>query len=87
MVGRSYFTVRVRVCFGRWGALIVDLGAAVVALYDYAATIDDEFDFQTGDIIGVADAPEDGWWSGELMDFTRREAGRHLFPSNFVRVL
>ncbi|KAF8557883.1 hypothetical protein OG21DRAFT_1504869 [Imleria badia] len=59
----------------------------VTALYDYSATIDEEFDFQAGDIIAVTDAPEDGWWSGELTDFARREAGRHVFPSNFVRVL
>ncbi|KAH0828972.1 hypothetical protein J3R83DRAFT_2404 [Lanmaoa asiatica] len=53
-------------------------------LYDYSATIDEEFDFQAGDIIAVTDTPEDGWWSGELLDDTRRQAGRHVFPSNFV---
>ncbi|KAG8220510.1 hypothetical protein J3R82DRAFT_3212 [Butyriboletus roseoflavus] len=56
----------------------------VKALYDYSATIDEEFDFQAGDIIAVTDTPEDGWWSGELLDDTRRQAGRHVFPSNFV---
>ncbi|KAG1740843.1 uncharacterized protein EDB91DRAFT_341376 [Suillus paluster] len=56
----------------------------VKALYDYAATIDEEFDFQAGDIIAVTDTPEDGWWSGELLDEVRRQAGRHVFPSNFV---
>ncbi|KAG1879796.1 hypothetical protein F4604DRAFT_1880002 [Suillus subluteus] len=56
----------------------------VKALYDYAATIDEEFDFQAGDIIAVTDTPEDGWWSGELLDEIRRQAGRHVFPSNFV---
>ncbi|KAL0955639.1 hypothetical protein HGRIS_001872 [Hohenbuehelia grisea] len=56
----------------------------VKALYDYTATIDEEFDFQTGDIIAVTATPEDGWWSGELLDERRRQRGRHVFPSNFV---
>jgi hypothetical protein len=57
---------------------------AVKALYDYQATIDEEFDFQAGDIIAVTATPEDGWWSGELLDEARRRPGRHVFPSNFV---
>jgi hypothetical protein len=57
---------------------------AVKALYDYSATIDEEFDFQSGDIIAVTATPEDGWWSGELLDEARRQPGRHVFPSNFV---
>ncbi|KAK2463086.1 hypothetical protein APHAL10511_004741 [Amanita phalloides] len=56
----------------------------VKALYDYAATINEEFDFQAGDIIAVTATPEDGWWSGELLDEARRQRGRHVFPSNFV---
>ncbi|PPQ82339.1 hypothetical protein CVT24_002318 [Panaeolus cyanescens] len=56
----------------------------VKALYDYTATIDEEFDFQAGDIIAVTATPEDGWWSGELLDEARRQKGRHVFPSNFV---
>ncbi|KAF8627658.1 hypothetical protein AX15_004350 [Amanita polypyramis BW_CC] len=56
----------------------------VKALYDYRATIDDEFDFQAGDIIAVTETPDDGWWSGELLDEARREPGRHIFPSNYV---
>ncbi|KAF8058691.1 SH3 domain-containing protein [Lyophyllum atratum] len=56
----------------------------VKALYDYTATIDEEFDFQSGDIIAVTATPEDGWWSGELLDEERRQKGRHVFPSNFV---
>lgn len=56
----------------------------VKALYDYSATIDEEFDFQAGDIIAVTATPEDGWWSGELLDEARRQKGRHVFPSNFV---
>ncbi|ETW74674.1 hypothetical protein HETIRDRAFT_447044 [Heterobasidion irregulare TC 32-1] len=56
----------------------------VKALYDYTATIPEEFDFQAGDIIAVTATPEDGWWSGELLDEARRVPGRHIFPSNFV---
>lgn len=56
----------------------------VKALYDYQATIPEEFDFQSGDIIAVTATPDDGWWSGELLDEARREVGRNVFPSNFV---
>ncbi|KAJ7191528.1 hypothetical protein GGX14DRAFT_381014 [Mycena pura] len=56
----------------------------VEALYDYTATIDGEFDFQAGDIIGVTATPDNGWWSGELLDDERRKDGKHIFPSNFV---
>ena len=51
----------------------------VKALYDYSATIPEEFDFQQGDIIAVTATPEDGWWSGELLDEARRVPGRHIF--------
>ena len=57
---------------------------SVRALYDYAATIEEEFDFQAGDIIAVTSTPEDGWWTGELLDEARRQRGRNVFPSNFV---
>ena len=57
---------------------------SVKALYDYTATIDEEFDFQVGDVIAVTATPEDGWWSGILLDDGRRVPGRHVFPSNFV---
>ncbi|KAJ7672110.1 hypothetical protein B0H17DRAFT_1084485 [Mycena rosella] len=56
----------------------------VKALYDYGATTTEEFDFQAGDVIAVTATPDDGWWSGELLDEARREEGRHVFPSNFV---
>lgn len=56
----------------------------VKALFDYQATIEEEFDFQAGDVIAVTATPEDGWWSGELLDEARRQPGRHIFPSNFV---
>lgn len=57
---------------------------AVKALYDYTATTQEEFDFQAGDVIAVTETPDDGWWSGELLDEARREEGRNIFPSNFV---
>ena len=56
-------------------------------MYNYRATIDEEFDFQSGDVIAVTATPEDGWWSGELLDEARKQPGRHVFPSNFVRLL
>lgn len=56
----------------------------VKALYDYQATIEEEFDFQAGDVIAVTATPDDGWWSGELLDEARRVEGRNVFPSNFV---
>ncbi|KAK7039169.1 formin-binding protein [Paramarasmius palmivorus] len=58
----------------------------VQAMYDYDATIDEEFSFQAGDVIAVTATPEDGWWSGELLDEERRQPGRYVFPSNFVRL-
>ncbi|KAF5365958.1 hypothetical protein D9758_006647 [Tetrapyrgos nigripes] len=58
----------------------------VQALYDYNATIDEEFDFQAGDIIAVTATPDDGWWSGQLLDEERRIPGKHVFPSNFARL-
>ena len=56
----------------------------VEALYEYTATIEEEFDFQAGDVIAVTATPDDGWWSGELLDEARRVEGRNVFPSNFV---
>ncbi|KAF7294095.1 hypothetical protein MKEN_01456100 [Mycena kentingensis (nom. inval.)] len=58
----------------------------VKALFPYTATIQEEFDFQEGDIIAVTETPEDGWWSGELLDDSRRVPGKHVFPSNFVEL-
>ena len=56
----------------------------VKALYDYTATIEEEFDFQAGDVIAVLATPDDGWWQGILLDDSRRQPGRTVFPSNFV---
>ena len=56
----------------------------VKALHDYTATIDEEFDFEAGDVIAVLSTPDDGWWQGVLVDDSRRQPGRTVFPSNFV---
>jgi hypothetical protein len=73
-------------CFADRFALFRAFPDAVRALYDYTATIPEEFDFQANDIIAVTATPEDGWWSGELLDENRRVPGRHIFPSNFVHL-
>ena len=70
--------------FSKEVLLTLFLVCTVKALYDYQATIPEEFDFQAGDIIAVTDTPDDGWWSGELLDEARRVEGRNVFPSNFV---
>lgn len=65
----------------------------VRALYDYAATMSEEFSFQANDIIGITHTDPDGWWQGELMDEFRRSQsqsnghGGNVLPSNFVEVL
>jgi len=85
MDGAYYSTVRFRflVCDVIYILMLV---MVVRALYDYTATIPEEFDFQANDIIAVTATPEDGWWSGELLDENRRVNGRHIFPSNFVHL-
>jgi hypothetical protein len=54
----------------------------VRAMYDYTARGESEFDFQVDDIIAVTATPDDGWWTGELLDEARRVPGRTEFPSN-----
>ena len=85
MDGAYYSMVRFRflVCDVIYILMLV---MVVRALYDYTATIPEEFDFQANDIIAVTATPEDGWWSGELLDENRRVPGRHIFPSNFVHL-
>ena len=56
----------------------------VKALYDYSAQTEEEFDFKAGDVIAVFKTPEDGWWTGHLLDESRFINGKTLFPSNFV---
>lgn len=92
---RSFDEVLFSACYTCWhlffclsvvcsNANMLTCSHVVKALYDYQATIEEEFDFQTGDIIAVTATPDDGWWSGELLDEARRQRGRHVFPSNFV---
>ncbi|KGB80283.1 septation protein imp2 [Cryptococcus deuterogattii R265] len=69
---------------GQWSTSGLPVMFYVKALYDYSAQTAAEFDFQAGDIIAVTSTPEDGWWSGELLDEARRTPGRTDFPSNFV---
>ena len=60
-------------------AMLCVFGAMMV---DHLNTVEAEFSFQQGDIIAVTSTPEDGWWSGELLDEARRLPGRNDFPSN-----
>ncbi|KAF9523616.1 hypothetical protein CPB83DRAFT_775169 [Crepidotus variabilis] len=84
--GKALFYGKNRL-FSTFFITVINLLIPVKALYDYKATDDTEFDFQVGDIIAVMSTPEDGWWSGELLDEARREESRHIFPSNFVSLL
>ena len=59
----------------------------VKALYDYQASLPEEFSFTAGDIIAVTHTEPDGWWQGELLDEARRTPGANTFPSNFVVLL
>ena len=77
------------VSFGLFACVFNSTGSyyfcvSVKAMYDYSASIEEEFDFQAGDVIAVTSTPEDGWWTGELLDDSRRVPGRTVFPSNFV---
>ncbi|EIW70224.1 hypothetical protein M231_02727 [Tremella mesenterica] len=67
---------------GQWSTTGQPVLFYVKALYDYTAQSPAEFHFQAGDIIAVTSTPEDGWWSGELLDEARRVPGRTDFPSN-----
>lgn len=59
----------------------------VKALFKYRAADDEEFDFEKDDIIAVTSAPKMGWWTGELVDKSRKQPqGRNSFPSNYVTV-
>lgn len=56
----------------------------VQALYNYQPEDPEDLRLQAGDLVAVYAVQEDGWWSGEMMDPSRREPGRHNLPSNFV---
>lgn len=59
------------------------------ALYDYTATMPEEFSFQANDVIAITQTDPDGWWQGELLDEARRRngGGGNVLPSNFVDLL
>jgi len=74
----------------------------VKAKHCYTAQNDDQFTFQAGDIIAVTAAAEaDRWWSGMLLDETRRHKwwreipladvdklpGLGMFPSDMVTLV
>jgi len=56
----------------------------VKALFDASSSGLDDILFKEGDVIGVTAAPDDGWWSGILLDASRQTRERTLFPRNFV---
>ncbi|KAI9276094.1 hypothetical protein BY458DRAFT_136729 [Sporodiniella umbellata] len=48
------------------------------ALYDFAATSEDELSFKTNDIVQVIEEVDEGWWLGEL------NGKRGIFPVNYT---
>lgn len=52
----------------------------VIAMYDYAATNEDELSFSKGQIINVLRKDDADWWQGEISGVTG------LFPSNYVKM-
>ncbi|KAG0009443.1 hypothetical protein BGZ81_003393, partial [Podila clonocystis] len=54
----------------------------VRALYNFDATAEGELSIQKGDIIGIVEEIDEGWWIGELVDANGvRQEG--MFPSNY----
>jgi len=53
----------------------------VKALYDYTATIPEEFNFTAGDIIAVTEVEKTGWWIGHRLG--SKVLDRQVFPSNY----
>eukprot|EP01135_Chromosphaera_perkinsii_P006897 Nk52_evm52s621 gene=Nk52_evmTU52s621 len=56
-------------------------GMRVRALYDYAATNEDEITLNEGDVLTVLDRNEEGWWEGSIDNRTG------WFPANYVEVI
>lgn len=54
------------------------------ALYDYQSENPAELRFQAGEEVAVYAVHINGWLSGEMMDPSRREPGRHYLSSSFV---
>ncbi|KAM9156493.1 intersectin-2 isoform 3-T4 [Pangshura tecta] len=52
----------------------------VIAMYDYAATNEDELSFSKGQLINVLNKDDADWWQGEISGVTG------LFPSNYVKM-
>ncbi|KAK7057809.1 SH3 domain-containing protein [Favolaschia claudopus] len=56
----------------------------VRAAWDFKGEYQDELDFKAGDIIAVTDTSDKDWWSGELLEASKRVPGKHLFPCNYT---
>ncbi|KAG7465648.1 hypothetical protein MATL_G00155770 [Megalops atlanticus] len=52
----------------------------VIALYDYAASSQDELNFASGQLINVLEQNDPHWWKGEINGVTG------LFPTNYVKM-
>ncbi|XP_056680900.1 intersectin-2 isoform X6 [Monodelphis domestica] len=52
----------------------------VIAMYDYAASNEDELSFSKGQLISVLSRDDADWWHGEL------GAASGLFPANYVKM-
>ena len=70
-------------------SFLKELHFAVKALYDYTATIPEEFDFKAGDMIAVTKVRKSGWWTGEPPNLAEdpEKSGKRIFPSNYVTIL
>lgn len=54
----------------------------VRALYNYDAAAEGELSIQKGDVVGIVEEIDEGWWVGELVDANGvRQEG--MFPSNY----
>ena len=51
------------------------------ALYDYAASGDEDLALKQGDIVHILEKFDDGWWSGHSQGRTG------LFPGSYVQML
>jgi hypothetical protein len=58
---------------------------SVKATASYVATKYEELNFYKDDIIAVTAAPIDGWWSGQLVNRSRRIPEQHLFQRHLVK--
>ena len=63
----------------------IDKLQLVKALYDYTATVPEEFNFVAGDIIAVTEVERTGWWTGHHLG--SKAVDRQIFPSNYTVVI